>query len=476
MRRWETWSIGLVALALGCRGYEERPLEPEQLLIEADRTLRHPEARTGPSVTLAQCARWMLLHGPGVREAVARYRTELALASHATPLPNPTLDIGPQYGFGEDVTRRRLQPFGSIGLRIPLSDRLSSQDDLHAVRAKVARVEGSAAHRQLYVALRRAFVELVLAKRRSSTREQLMASTKKTVEFAGRLIEAGNATAIDVALFEIERGRAQAAFLEASLSEVDATARLASLVGVHPSRLEPLAVDSLAELAEEPPALAELRSMLVENHAELAVLRARYAESEAALRLEVAKQMPDLRIGVPGASDTGDRKATIGLTLGIELPLFDRNQQAIARAEERREELRVQYEAALRRVLIELERARDAAVLATRAYRLLSGTILPRARESLELARKSLAAGSGDALRLLEAERGYRRIAVEVLEAELAARAKWLDLERAVGRPLVPIAGDDEELEVSTPDGLAPLDTAESAGAREQLESTENAP
>ena len=73
-------------------------------------------------------------------------------------------------------------------------------------------------------------------------------------------------------------------------------------------------------------------SELRDNHPELARLRARYEAAEAALRLEISKQFPDLRIGPSAAGDSGDKKTVLGLALGIALPIFDRNQQAIAAA------------------------------------------------------------------------------------------------------------------------------------------------
>jgi cobalt-zinc-cadmium efflux system outer membrane protein len=132
----------------------------------------------------------------------------------------------------------------------------------------------------------------------------------------------------------------------------------------------------------------------------------------------------------------------LGLSLGIELPLFDRNQQAIAEAHERRDEVRTRFESEAQRVLAAVERARGAVVLASAQHRILDEDVLPAAQANVEIAQQSLAAGSAGALQLLDAERSLRQVHVEVLEARLAAQMAWSDLEKAVGFPLVEFASD----------------------------------
>ena len=61
---------------------------------------------------------------------------------------------------------------------------------------------------------------------------------------------------------------------------------------------------------------------------------------ERQLHLEITEQYPDPTFGSSLGGEAGERKRTLGLSLGIEIPLFDRNQQVIAEAKSR-EKLRI---------------------------------------------------------------------------------------------------------------------------------------
>jgi outer membrane protein TolC len=456
---------------MGCQVYEPRPLNPSAIVAEVDRARREPvdegmadskdaggmslgqDADTG--VTLAQAARWMRDRGPDIREAIAAYRTALARARVPTPWPNPGLEVGPEFGFGDAVSSRRVVPFGSIGIVVPLGGRVARADDLNAVRAEVARIDGEVRCREAYLTLRRRWVRLVSARTLLLARDGLLEAATRGVTSVRRLVEAGQGTALDVALFDLERGRTEGERITAAAAVGAAEADLGALVGVHEGQFERLHGDALPELADGPADLDALKQLLVAHHGGLARLRVRYEEAEAVLRLEIAKQVPDLRIGPSFAGESGEEKTTLGLALGIELPFFDRNQQAIAEAEARREEVRTQYEAEANRALAQIERARRAVEFARSRSLALRTSVLPSAESSIALARESAQAGAGDALRLLDAQRSHRQVLIDVERAALDELEAWIDLEEAVGHPLLAFPSSPHDEGERVPDGLS---------------------
>lgn len=456
--RWVMLFTGCLVCA-SCTSYEPKPLIPAEIVASVDASRHMPygagENANGPAFTLALAAQWMRDNGPLVKEAVAAYETALARAKVETPFPNPALNAGARWGFGSDVEAvNRLAPFGSIGFSIPLGGRLTRQDELNEAVAEVARVEGLARHRELYLKLRMRFSELVIARARERLHENISEAARRTVGVARRLVEAGSATAVDVSIFELELARNLAERVHSEQATAATEAQLSELVGVHADLFSNISESPLPVLPENPPTLVELREILVVHHPRLGRLRATYEAAERSLRLEIAKQYPDFSFGPSYDAETGERKTVLGLTLGIELPLFDQNQQAIGEATKRREEVRVQYTSEANRALAELEGAYRSVQLSRRRHLVLREQVLPRAEASVLIARESLSAGSGNALSLLEADRSQREIQVEVLDAELEARQAWAALEQSVGYPLMTFPSEIPESAVSPPAGL----------------------
>ena len=441
--------LGLVTLLLlaSCQTYQPKPLEPEAVLASVEQARRSPDgddapAADRPAFTFPRAADLLARHGPALKEARAEYETALALARVPTPLPNPTLEVGPQLGFGADVTRRRVQPFGSLGFTLPLGGRLGDQDAVNRLNAELARVELQARHREAYLDLRQLYAAWTLSHERLKIREELAGAADTSLEMSRKLMAGGRLTALEVGLLELEAARIRAGVLDARNDIAEQAGDLSLTVGVHADHFLPLPSPALPDIPATTPDLKALRDRLTANHPELGRLRARYEAAEGELRLEIAKQYPDFTFGPSIANETGEQKTVLGLTLGISLPIFDQNQQGIAVASQRREAIRTRYEAAANRALAALERAAPMLLVASQKRDLVKGVLLPKARANLELARKALGAGATDALHVLEAERSQRATLIEALEAELAIWTAWVNLERVVGCPLFQLPGE----------------------------------
>ena len=68
-----------------------------------------------------------------------------------------------------------------------------------------------------------------------------------------------------------------------------------------------------------------------------------FAASQATLRLEIAKQYPDVRLSPGYQYDQGDNKWSLGLS--VDLPVLNRNQGPIAEAKARRSEAAARFNA-----------------------------------------------------------------------------------------------------------------------------------
>lgn len=428
-------SIGLV----GCQSYRARPLVPAEILREIEASRRQVEAGSpsAPGPDFATTARWMHAHSPRLRVARAEFQKAWVLARTKTPLPNPEIAFGPLIGsrLGEGAARR-IQPMVEFGFTIPLSGRLGYQDEVNEVRARASAVDLAVSHRSEYLRLRQLYATWVLSHRRLEIHRGLRDSAQRSLDLTRRLVEAGDAGALDTGLMNLEVARREMALLDIRSQIAGLVEALSRRVGVHSDFFQSPGKTPALPGAYEIPARDRAGEILVANHPELAGLRARYGVAEKELRLEVARQYPDIRIGSSFEGDPGDKKKVWGLAVGITIPAFDRNQQAIATAEKERDRVRTQYEAALTRALAALEGALARVDLAARKQNLLKKEILPRARQNLEIAHQAIRAGAFNALEYLEVERTLRSVRITTLDAELQALEARFDLEQVMGVPL----------------------------------------
>jgi len=440
MHRLHRFLLAGVAVALaGCQSYRARPLVPAEILREIEASRRQVESGSpeAPGPDFATTARWMCDHSPKLSVARAEFQKAWALACTKTPLPNPEIVVGPLIGsrLGEG-SARRIQPMVEFGFTIPLAGRLRYQDELNEFRARASALDLVVSHRREYLGLRRLYAAWILSHRRLVMHRGQRDSARRSLDLTHRLVEAGDASALDTGLMNLEVARREMELLDIRSQIAGIVEELSRRIGVHSDFFRsPLKTTALPG-ASEIPARDKAAEILVANHPELAGLRARYEVAEKELRLEVARQYPDIRVGPSFEGDPGERKKVWGLGVGITIPAFDRNQQAIATAIMERDRVRAEYEAALTRALAALEGAHARYELAERKQNLLEKELLPRAKQNLEVAQQAIRAGTFDALKYLEVERTLRSVRVTALDAEQAVLKARFELEQVMGVPL----------------------------------------
>jgi cobalt-zinc-cadmium efflux system outer membrane protein len=248
----------------------------------------------------------------------------------------------------------------------------------------------------------------------------------------------GVATETDVQIASSLVLQADLAARLAERREVTATRRLAGLLSLaadlHGTPLVDPLPDPVAALADREALVEHGRS----TRLDLAALASAVRGAEARLELERQRAAPDLTVGVgyerPESDDPTDH--VLGPVLSVELPVFDRSQAAIARADSELQSLRKLQEALLAELGQQVRAAADEATLAADAVRFVLDELLPQAERSAALAREAYGLGDTTILPMLEAERTLSQARATGVEAELDAALALVELERAVGGPL----------------------------------------
>ena len=423
--------LALLMLA-SCATYEAQPLVNADLLAAnqkrqapmlEEKVLHYPEV-----------ARFAAVNAPELRRAQAEYEAAAKLAGVKTPWPNPELELAPSisYGSGADKpgTHGRIGAFGGLMFTIPLNGRLGLQDEVNAATAEALRIKAVATQRRVAFELRRLWREHALARQSVTLKRELAESAAQALIAARRANEQGVGSRLDTGIDAVEAGNLRREAAAAEIAAADIAGELATLTGL-PLRLLDRAAprsppDAVLPKRDEWPAL------IANNNPELASLRAEYEVAERQLRLEVALQYPDLKLGTSVDGMAGEHKTDYALTLGLNLPIFDRNQQGIAVAEASRTRLRLDYETRLDELLSEADR-QARCLRAARASLDFARANLPQVQLNQDDARKSREAGLIDIMRQLEIERGARKARLAVLDDERERVKRQNQLEVILG-------------------------------------------
>jgi outer membrane protein, heavy metal efflux system len=170
------------------------------------------------------------------------------------------------------------------------------------------------------------------------------------------------------------------------------------------------------------------------------VRAAERAQVFAAASLGAARReaLPDVTLGVSYTHSeflpSGDNPNTLGVGLALPLPLFDRNQANVGRADLERH--RADNDSARLAIVVSQE-VGQAVRRVERAKALLGlfegGGMLERADRARQVAEKSYQAGAISLLELLEAQRTFLETRAQYIRAEFDYRQSRVDLRRAIG-------------------------------------------
>jgi len=165
------------------------------------------------------------------------------------------------------------------------------------------------------------------------------------------------------------------------------------------------------------------------GRADLLSLLSEYAAAEADLRLELARQVPDLRLGPGYEFDQGTNKW--GLALALDLPVLNQNQGGIGEAVARRRAVAARFEALQTQVIAEVDTA-SASLRGARAELAQAGHLVEAARDRQRRARAAFAAGASDHLVELGAELAVAQSQAVRVDAEAQWQLSAMQLELAV--------------------------------------------
>lgn len=438
--------LPFVLIGCAARKYRPEPITPAASAARLEsRSLDDPTlrkfiqtnlGRTPPTVwdpaalTLAA-----IYYSPDLRIARATLKNAEAAIITAGARPNPSIHVGPGYSsppdsplFFESAFNLPIETAGKRGYRI-----------LQAARqADSARLQLAEAGWQVVARVHSAVLGLLIAQRNLALIQQEQSIRTELVRLTEAQVNAGELASpiLASARIDLTNVTLQTHAAEGQLQQ--ARADLAAAIGVPESALNGVQFSwpSLDHPPDDQAVSGEnIQRVAVLNRLDLQALLADYAAAEAALRLEVAKQYPDIQLGPGYNFEEGNNDYILGLS--VTLPILNRNQGPIAQAEAQREKAAAVFSALQLQVIAQSRSALVAYKSALAQLREADRLVAQQAQRE-RLARRSFDLGESDKLTLTGVLLQTTTTERARLDPLNRARITLGNLENAVQRPLEP--------------------------------------
>lgn len=249
-------------------------------------------------------------------------------------------------------------------------------------------------------------------------------------------VNLGAASNIELSTANLQLQTTTAELNRRQRDELITLSKLASNIGLPASQIESL---SLVETPLEPSLdrtntnLKDLQTAALLNRLDIRIALERYAATEAKLKLEIAKQYPNIVISPGYAYEFGDRIWSLGLS-GL-LTLLNKNKVAIAEVKQLREVEAAQFEALQTKVIADTSTAYAAALQAKQSLSNQQALLLQQQRNTHRMQRK-FTSGEIDRLELAFSELENNVAEKNVALATFQLRAATNQLENALQQPL----------------------------------------
>lgn len=391
-------------------------------------TFARAQSLQPPDLTYPQALQLALAHNPELAATAAEVQIKSGAGRQAGLRPNPELSIELENfaGQGEFNDTDGAEATLQLSQLFELGGKRDRRRQLAASEQAVAEQELAVKRLELTAATRKAFVQLLAAQQGLALAEEQVRLAEGVFATVEARVSSGKVPAVERQRAEVTLAVSRSAEVQAELSLTGARQALALQWGGQP--LAGKAVGALEELAELPE-LASLTAQL-ERTPEAARWQQEAAASQARIALARSSAVPDLTLslGLRQFQQNDDTALVAGVSLP--LPLFDRNQGAVAAAGAALKQNRHRQQAAQAQNRGDLANSYAALVAAHGQAQVLREQVLSAAQRAFEAAELGYGVGKFDYLAVLDAQRTLFEVRGQYLQALTAAQLALADLDR----------------------------------------------
>lgn len=366
-------------------------------------------------------------HNPAIATANARQAGAEAALITARAYPNPELDVagGLSKGLGQGALSGSNQ-MASMSQPLDLPFVRAARREVAEAGIESAEQANRAVWLMVYAKTRQTFYEILRRQAElaiSLDNEKILEQIRDKVTLK---VEVGEAARYEMVKAEAELLNAVKLRAMATVQVEDAKSALRAFF----AGALPVNFNIEGELPPQPqlPSLDSLRARVLERQPLLHQVRAEIQKAQRQLHLEqqLRYPLPTVKAGVE--SDPGLESWRIGIALP--LPLWNQRQGPIAEAEAQLRRSEAEARQQELSVIRELENAYNRYLIADGQVRTFETGLLKQAEKTMQVAEAAYRLGERGILDFLDAQRSYRSVRNEYINARFDRQNALIDLEK----------------------------------------------
>ncbi len=388
-------------------------------------------------LTLQEAIAKVLLHNPELQafSLEVRAREARALQAGLRKNPNIILDLEDAFGSGGFQDIQQSQATILLSQVIELGGKRAKREKAALSHKDLAFWDYETTRMNILTRVAQTYTDALTAQEKLKMARELVALSQNSYNAVQARVDAGKVSPIHEVKAQVALSTTQIQLQQAENNLQAAYRRLASLWGSLTPRFGRVA-GSLFLIAPVP-AYDTLTARITQNP-DLARWATEMVQREAAIDLEKANAVPNIKVGAGGRWLEETHDNAFVLEFSIPLQLFDRNQGAIAEARHRLAKAKAQQRAVELKLHTAL--AGGYARLANAHSRVtsLKNKILPGARTAFEAVNEGYRFGKFGYLEVLDSQRTWFNARSQFLDALAEYHKSVAEVERLTGQAVMP--------------------------------------
>lgn len=448
VRRLLGWSLPVLAGLAGCVRYQPAPVDlgaraqalaaarfdPAAIQAEAHRLAPDAPATGLDRLTLFAA---LLTRDPRIAQARAAIASAAANARASRRAVGPTFTLSTEYAHDPSASSPWLLG-GAVNLPLDRGQQRQARLDRADLAVLIARDDYAETVWSERMALRRALIDDAIAARQVAAGTAIAALRTRQIAALERQVQAGAIPGAALSPYRTLEAQERRATEDARGRQIAARAAIAGLLAVPIDILadQPLVWREF-DTPSADPALAitpSLRLQAVTARADVLRALATFDQTDADVRLEIARQYPTISLGPGYTWERGLVK--LPLAINLALPSFDRNRAAIRTALARRDEAAAAVDTVLTTAQAEIDAALVERRAAVAALERLRRTELPQLDAAAARAEARLARGQIARADWADAQLAAQTARLNALDLLARVQAADAALENALRRPI----------------------------------------